>query len=353
LADMMSEIGFYTLAGQAENPRDLIAEVRDAETLGIGECFVSERFSTKEASTICGAVGAVSESIGITTGATNHNTRHPIVTAAFATTMHRLTGGRFTLGIGRGISGYQRAFGMSPITTAQIEDFAGVMRRLFHGETIVGHDGPMGSYPALRLDPNFDEDVRLGMVAFGPRSLELAGRAFDKVILHTFFTDETLSRCVTTVNRAAEQAGRDPADVEVWSCLATVGDHIDEELRLRKMVGRLATYLQGYGDLLVKTNHWDPRVLARFREDPVVQTFQPAGGAMKVIDSPSTSIGQLEHIATLLPEEWLAPAATGSPAQCAATVKVQLGIGADGVILHGASPTELTPIIPAYREIRD
>ncbi|KUI34273.1 TIGR03857 family LLM class F420-dependent oxidoreductase [Mycobacterium sp. GA-2829] len=348
----MPEIGFYTLAGQADHPRDLIDEVRDAERLGIGECFISERFSTKEAATICGAAGAVSENIGITTGATNHNTRHPIVTAAYATTMHRLTGGRFTLGIGRGVPPIQRAFGMSEITTAQMEDFAHVMRRLFRGETIVGHDGPIGRYPALRLDPNFDEDVKLGVVAFGPRSLALGGRAFDKVILHTFFTDETLQRCVRTVKRAAEEAGRDPASVQVWSCLATIGDHLPEEQRLRKTVGRLATYLQGYGDLMVTTNDWDPSVLQRFRDDPVVRDFQPPGGAIRVIDSPSTTIDQLEHIASLLPAEWLAVAASGGPEQCAATVKRQLDLGADGVILHGAAPYELEPIIPAYRNIR-
>lgn len=352
MTTFMPEIGFYTLAGQADHPRDLIAEVQIAEQLGIGECFISERFSTKEASTISGAVAAVSENIGITTGATNHNTRHPIVTAAYATTMHRLTGGRFTLGIGRGVPPIQRAFGMDEITTAQMEDFAQVMRRLFRGETIVGHDGPIGRYPALRLDPNFDENVKLGVVAFGPNSLALGGRAFDKVILHTFFNDDTLQRCVRTVKSAAEQAGRHPADVQVWSCLATIGDHISEELRLRKTVGRLATYLQGYGDLMVRTNAWDPLVLRRFREDPVVLEFQPPGGALRVIDSPSTTVDQLEHIATLLPEEWLAIAAMGTPEQCAAALKRQLDLGADGVILHGASPRELEPIIPAYRNIR-
>ena len=31
----------------------------------------------------------------------------------------------------------------------------------------------------------------------------------------------------------------------------------------------LATYLQGYGDLLVSTNKWDPAVLERFRADAV------------------------------------------------------------------------------------
>ena len=133
---------------------------------------------------------------------------------------------------------------------------------------------------------------------------------------------------------------------------ATIGDHLPEELRLRKTVGRLATYLQGYGDLLVSTNTWDPLVLKRFRDDPVVASFHPPGGAPRLIDSPSTMIDQLEHIATLLPDEWLAPAATGTPQQCAATAKTQLTLGADGVILHGASPSELAPILPAYRAIR-
>jgi hypothetical protein len=37
------------------------------------------------------------------TAATNHNTRHPVITGWWATTMHRLSGGRFTMGIGRGV----------------------------------------------------------------------------------------------------------------------------------------------------------------------------------------------------------------------------------------------------------
>ena len=140
--------------------------------------------------------------------------------------MHRLTGGRFVLGIGRGIAPMFDAFGIPRITTAQMEEFTVLMRRLWQGETVVGYYGSLGSYPVLRLDPQFDEDIPLGLVAFGPNSLELGGRAFDHVILHTFFTDETLERCVRTVKDAAERAGRDPEDVTVWSCFATIGDHI-------------------------------------------------------------------------------------------------------------------------------
>lgn len=335
------ELGFYTLAGGAQDPLALVEECRHAEELGLGAVFISERFNVKEAVTLSGAVAVATENMTIITGATNHNTRHPIVTGSYATTMHRLTRGRFVLGIGRGIAPLFDAYGLPRITTEQMEDFASVMRRLWHGDTIIGHDGPLGSYPVLRLDPTFDEDIPLGLVAFGPNSLELGGRAFDHVILHTFFTDETLQRCVRTVKSAAERAGRDPDAVTVWSCFATIGDHLPEEVRLKKTVGRLATYLQAYGDLMVTTNRWDPSVLAAFRVDDVVASVRGA------IDVAATT-DQLEHIATLLPEEWLAPSATGSADQCAAAVRGQFDLGADAVIMHGASPSELAPIVDAY-----
>jgi probable F420-dependent oxidoreductase len=339
----LPELGFYTLAGGASSPRDLLDEVRRGEAMGLGTVFISERWNVKEAVTLSGAAGAVSERIRIATAATNHSTRHPIVTASYASTMHKLTGGRFTLGIGRGIKPLFDAFGLEAITTAQMEDFAHLMRRLWKGETVVGHDGPAGRYPALRLDSDFDLDIPLGIVAFGENTLKLAGRAFDEVVLHTFFTDETLQRCVRTVKDAAEQAGRDPGAVKVWSVFATIGDHLPEEMRLRKTVGRLATYLQVYGDLLVRTNRWDPAVLGRFRADDVVARYGT------VLLDGKASVAELEHIATLIPDEWLAPAARGTPQQCAAAVRGQLDLGADAVILHGATPDELAPIVDAYR----
>jgi 5,10-methylenetetrahydromethanopterin reductase len=341
----LHELGFYGLPGAPKSPRDLLHECRDGEALGLGSVFLSERFNIKEVVTLSGAAGAVTDSLGISTGVTNHNTRHPIVTASYATTMHRLTGGRFALGLGRGIERLFDAFGMPRITTAQMEDFAGLMRRLWRGEVVFGHSGPAGSWPVLALDTTFDENIPLMLSAFGPESLKLAGRAFDGVILHTFFTDETLQRCVRTVRDAAEQAGRDPAKVRIWSCYAVVGDWVPEDVRLKKTVGRLATYLQGYGDLMVRTNGWDPKALERFRADPFVAGYRGA------LDHTATT-EELEHVATLIPSEWLEAAATGSPAQCASAVLRQLDLGADGVIMHGATPQDLAPAVAAYREIR-
>ena len=144
-----------------------------------------------------------------------------------------------------------------------------------------------------------------------------------------------------TVKLAAEKAGRNPDDVKVWSCFATVGDHIAADKRLMKTVGRLATYLQGYGELLVRTNGWDMAVLEKILADPIVS-------GVRGLDVLGTT-EQLEHVATLIPDEWLAPSATGTPSQCVAAVRNQLALGCDGVIMHGATPAELVPIVAEYR----
>jgi probable F420-dependent oxidoreductase len=320
----------------------MFQELRDAEDMGLGTAFISERFNIKEAGALTGAAIGATSNINIVTAATNHTTRHPIVSASWASTLHIMSEGRFSLGLGRGIDAMFNAFGMPLATTDSMQQFALLMRRLWKGETVLNYADLTGTYPVLRLDPAFDLDIPLSITAFGPQTLEMAGRAYDNVILHTFFTDETTERAVQTVKKSAEQAGRDPSTVKVWSCLATIGDHIDPALRLKKTVGRLATYLQAYGDLMVRTNNWDPEVLKRFRADEFVKTFPGA------LDAKGTT-EDLERVAPLIPEEWLAPSATGTPEQCVAAIRNQFALGCDGVIMHGATPTELAPIVTAYK----
>jgi 5,10-methylenetetrahydromethanopterin reductase len=341
--ERMVELGCYGLAGHVDDPRLLLDEVRDAERIGLGSVFLSERFNVKEAATLTGAAGAVSEEVGIATGVTNTPTRHPLVTAAWATTMHRLTRGRFALGIGRGIAPLTDIMGIPRITMAQMEDAIGIYRRLWKGDVIFGHDGPAGRYPLLALDPTFDEDIPVLAAALGLKTMRWAGGVVDGVILHTFVSDEALARCVAEVRAGAEAAGRDPAAVKVWAVLATLHEP-DEERRLRGITGRMATYLQAYGDALVAMNGWDRAPLDRFRADEVVASIAGAIDAKATLD-------QLEHISGLIPAEWL-PAAVGSADECAARVLDQFAAGADGVILHGSGPSELEPVVAAYRAVR-
>ncbi len=340
------ELGCYGLAGHSASPRDLIAEAVLAEELGLGSIFLSERFNTKDAGVMAGAVASVTERIGIGTAATNHNTRHPLVTATMATTAHRLSAGRYAFGLGRGFGLLFDLMGLPKVTGAQIEDAVGIYRRLWHGESVAGHDGPAGTFAYLNQDSSFDEDIPVLMMAIGDKTLELAGRIADGVVLHTFFSDETLARAVGVIRTSAEQAGRDPASVRIWSVLATVEDSLPTELRLRKLVGRLATYLQGYGEALVVANRWDLADLERFRNHPLVQGYPGAFDA----------IGTTEELTRLrdeaLPEHWLAASATGTTEQCAQRVLDQFDAGADSVILHGATPAELAGVLDAWRAVR-
>jgi probable F420-dependent oxidoreductase len=328
-------LGCYLLAGQPDSSRDLVAEVLKAEELGLDAAFISERYNKKEAAVLSGAAGAVSERIRIITAATNHNTRHPAVTAGFARTMQSLTGGRFTLGLGRGLVAMQDAYGIPRITTKELEDFAVLMRRLFRGEAVFDWPGS----PVLHLDSSLDEHLPMCLTAFGDRTLELAGRVFDDVVLHTYFTDEVTKHCVEVAKNAAADAGK---QIRVWSCFATIPDALPEDVRWKKTVGRLGTYLQGYGDLLVRTNGWDPAVLRRFLDDEVIRSV----AGLDIVGTPE----QLEHAATLIPGEWFAASATGTPEQCATAVQGQLDLGCDGVILHGCTPTELAPVVTALRK---
>ncbi|MFV0534777.1 MAG: TIGR03857 family LLM class F420-dependent oxidoreductase [Cumulibacter sp.] len=343
---MLPELGFYALAGGATDIRAVVQESRDAEEIGIGSAFESERFATKEAATICGAIGAASEHLGIATGVTNFHTRTPMALAGHASTMQALTGGRYTLGLGRGVRPSLLGSGLDMSTTSELEDYARLFRRLLDGELVEGHDGPAGSWPRLMLNPPPVAPTPLLITAFGPQTLRLAAREYDAVVLHTFFTDETTKRCVDTVREECERIGRDPAEVRIWSCYATIcTDGMDEDVILRKTVGRLAGYMQGYAELLVRTNGWDEQPIAAFRESEVVRSLR---GPVDTIATPA----QLREISDLLPAAWMEPAAIGTAAQCAAAVDRQFDLGVDGVIMHGASPEQLRTVVGEYRKVR-
>ncbi|MEB3369179.1 TIGR03857 family LLM class F420-dependent oxidoreductase [Saccharopolyspora mangrovi] len=262
-----------------------------------------------------------------------------------AATAHRLSGGRYALGLGRGFGALFEVMGLPKVTGGQLRDVVELYRRLWRGEAVLDHRGPAGTYPYLQQDSSFDENIPVMLAAIGDRTLELAGEIADGVVLHSFFADDTLARAVRVIRSAAEGAGRDPTSVRVWSVLVTVPEPMPQERVLRRLTGRLATYLQGYGDVLVRANGWDPEALRAFRGDPVVAGFPGAFDAVATAE-------QLAHLHELLPAEWLDAAAVGGPRRCAERIGDQFSAGADGVVLHAAEPAELPGVLDAWREVR-
>ena len=339
------ELSCYLLPGHTTTPADAIAEAKQAEALGLGKVWLSERFDVKDAGVICSAALTATESIHVATAATNIHTRHPLVLASMASSLHHLSGGRFELGLARGVAIRNQLMGLKSVSNSQLAEGVDLLRRLLRGEKIMGHDGEMRNLPYLSMGDWMEAEIPMHFVGFGPKSLRFGGEHFDGVHLHTFITDHGLRRAKSLVAEGAQKAGKDPADVKVWSVYATALNPSHEDI-LRKLVGRMATYMQapGYAEMLIALNEWDPKVLADFRANEVVSSM-PGG-----IDSVAT-LEQLEEISHLIPREWL-PAASGTAEQCADAWINQLENGADGIVIHGSTPEEFEPILKVYREKR-
>lgn len=339
------ELSCYLLPGHTTTPADAIEEAKQAEALGLGKVWLSERFDVKDAGVICSAALAVTDSIHVATAGTNIHTRHPLVLATMCSTLHHMSGGRFELGLARGVGIRNQLMGLENVSNAQLTEGVELLRKLWHGEKIMGHEGMMGSLPYANMGDWMDADIPIHFVGFGPKSLSFAGQHFDGVHLHTFITDHGLRRAKAFVQEGADKAGRNPDDIKVWSVFATI-HNLKPEDQLRKLVARMATYMQapGYVELLIELNEWDPEVLTAFRASEVVSSI--SGG----IDSVAT-LEQLEEISELIPEEWL-PAATGTAEECAQAWKSQFDNGADGLVIHGSTPAEFAPVLDAYRALR-
>ncbi|CAJ61750.1 hypothetical protein; putative dehydrogenase [Frankia alni ACN14a] len=340
------DLSVYVLPGRASDPARALREARDADRAGFGAVYVSERLDLKEAGVVCGALAATTDRCRVGTAVIHQGTRHPLTIAALAATAHTMSGGRFVLGLGRGLGALAPSLGVAPPTLRGLEHLVGVLRRLWAGEAI-REEGASGSFRGMRfsdLPPDGAPPVVLGTI--GPRGLDLAGRAFDGVILHPFLTVDAVAASVAAVRGAAERAGRDPASVRVITTLVAAPDLPPDRADLA-VRARAVSYFQvrGLGELLVERNGWDPAVLERLRAHP---TLTGRG-----IADTAVTRDRLVESAELIPAQWFdTGAAIGSSAACARRAADYRAAGADEVLVHGASPAEAGAMAAAWGALR-
>lgn len=341
-------LAFYGLPGHVTSPAPLAREVPEGAALGLGAVLLSERLNVKESAALCGYAAALAgDEMEVVAALTFPNTRHPMDLAAFGATLSHLAGGGFTLGLGRGVKLMWDQWGEDQPTTAMLEDAAGVLRRLWAGETVSDHDGPLGRFPGnLSLGVDLERPPRIALGALGERTQAMAGRAYDDLLLHSHWTDAGVTRSAARARRAAEEAGRDPDHIRVWAMLVTACE-MDEETELQRVVRRMTSYMQwpGYGELICRANDWDPRVLERLRAHPLLEG--------RLADTADFGADELRRLRDeVYPEEWLREgAATGSAHECAVRAQRQLDAGANRVVLHGSSPAELAGVVSAFEAL--
>ncbi|HEX8100551.1 MAG TPA: LLM class flavin-dependent oxidoreductase, partial [Actinomycetota bacterium] len=142
--------------------------------------------------------------------------RHPTVTAKMAETIHRLSDGRFVLGLGGGASDAEfRAWGLGVRTRSEKVDALAEAMEIIRGMWSRPHfsfDGQHYRTEEAQLEPKPAERIPIWLGVYGKRSLALAGRVADGWIPSLpFAPPPKVAAMRDRIRRAAEDAGRDPA----------------------------------------------------------------------------------------------------------------------------------------------
>ncbi len=207
---------------------------------------------------------------------TNPVTRHPVVLASFHASLHKISGGRALLGLGRGDSALRR-MGERPATLKEFKARTQLVRALTNGEEVdyQPEDRPDEDWYAqtgeervpIRFPWALDKPVPLLIAAYGPQILRWCGEVADGVILQVADID-TVRWSVEQVHAGARAAGRDPQAIRVI-CATPVA--VDEDLhaacdRIRWFPGVLSNHVADMVRRLPREQA--PANLLRLLEEP-------------------------------------------------------------------------------------
>lgn len=207
-----------------ESPNRLRELTHLAEELGYEDVWFGDSQNIwREAYTTMGAAAVGTSRVGFGTGVTNGITRHPSVLASTWATLHELTDGRVSLGIGTGDSSL-RTMGLKPMKLAELEQYVATLRTLFRGEEATEAD----SGAPFRLNYLAEPiDVPIFIAASAPKILGLTGRIADGCIM-LVGTDPNFVRAgLERIAAGAEEAGRSLGDVKIVLWTPTAIDEND------------------------------------------------------------------------------------------------------------------------------
>ena len=236
---------FAYFAGHEQfQPEVLVRHAVLAEDAGFDMVEVSEHFhpwvddlgASGFAFATIAAMAQATERIEFVTGVTTPLWRyHPAVVAQAAATLDRLSGGRFSLGVGTGENlnegplGYE--FPRYAERAARMSEALDIMRRLFDGEKLT-YDGDYYRTDRAKLYSPPIDGLDILMAAGGPKSATLAGTKAEGVITSVKDPADTFERVIQPARSAAEAAGREAPivlasrwsiraddEVEAWTTL--------------------------------------------------------------------------------------------------------------------------------------
>jgi probable F420-dependent oxidoreductase len=148
---------------------------------------------------------------------TNPGIREPTVTASAYATLQDISGGRMVMGMGRGDSS-RRVVGLQPVPVKQFEAALGMIKDLMNGREVQWNDR------SLQLEwAQGKPEIPMYVAGYGPRTLRVAGRIGDGVVIQ--LADPEITRwIIERCQNAAVEAGRDADALAPMVCAPAVVD---------------------------------------------------------------------------------------------------------------------------------
>jgi len=194
---------------------------------------------------LCLAAAATSR-LRVGSGVTNPVTRHLAVTASAAATLQRESGGRVSLGIGKGDSALSQ-IGLDALTVREFEEALETLQGFLRGEEVVLRGGVSSRIRWLAAEAA--AKVPVHVAASGPRTIAAAARHAEGVDLTVGAEVDRVARGVAIARGAA------PAPIQVGAYLNVAVD--SDPTRARELVrGSVATFARfsaGAADLSAAT----------------------------------------------------------------------------------------------------
>ena len=164
---------------------------------------------------------AATERIKLGHMVTNPGTREPTVLASAYATLHDISDGRMVMAIGRGDSA-RRVIGQQPVKMAPFEQALTMIKPFMNGETVQWNDKELElGWVRPELPP-----IPMHVAGYGPKALAVAGRVGDGVVIQLADPD-IIQWIMGTARQAAEEAGRDPAELK---CIVSAPSYISGDI---------------------------------------------------------------------------------------------------------------------------
>jgi 5,10-methylenetetrahydromethanopterin reductase len=199
---------------------DNAALAKLAEELGFDTLWHSNQRFYREMFVRMTSSAVATERIGIGGAVAEPFAVHPVLTAQALATVDELSGGRATLAVGAGGSGFQMMGVQRRRSARAIREAHAIIKGILAGEEVT-YAGEIVSAHRARLEFRLERPPTLWVATRGDVTLRTAGEYADAVIVATYATPAGVQQAADIVRDGAARVGRPPEMVRLMSRVDT------------------------------------------------------------------------------------------------------------------------------------